>query len=637
MRNIPTAPDLNTAPAPGVARPDTALGSTVLIVSAPGFAHGWSPLGVARLAAYVAQYGHEVETLPLCVSFTDYITRRRGHLVEIDEDVGEFGTAFHELYFSSLLFGHDSSERLLKTAVRDMLWNRDIYCHGALFPSDRGHPVGKDVENELEPVVEYCEAMHRFLIRRLDRVDLDRFDVIGFSCMEAQFLTSVFLAREIARRASRRPTFVFGGPMFQMYNADILAKRFPEIDHVVVGEGELPFRRFLDERSNNDTWQPVSTQLAAPFTDKRINLHSQYIEAFPPPDYSGIPKAKVSKYTLTTYVGKGCSHWRCSFCPISERGQYVREARTIFAEIKHLISIYGRRQFHFGDWEINGDPHILEELCDLLIADRIKLDAWAEINARNTSLRLFRKMARAGISNVQIGLESFSGQVLRTIRKPAIVLDNVKALKWGIEAGMDHLFSNILCNHPLTRRPDVRENFRVLRRISHLLRPPVELEVNDMELYRTSDMFERAEHFGIRNIRDYDFYRRLYPTKAIGESIPMFNLAYRRDRVDPIWRQVRSFVRRCANRPSRLTICQRNGRAYIYDSRGRTPRRFTIGGLDAEVLFRAADRIAESKQTVRDLAVPEEKLRSAVARLEQKRLLMRGGGGSRFLALPLQV
>ncbi len=62
-----------------------------------------------------------------------------------------------------------------------------------------------------------------------------------------------------------------------------------------------------------------------------------------------------------------------------------------------------------------------------------------------------------------------------------------------------------------------------------------------------------------------------------------------------------------------------------------------IDGLDAEVLFWAADRIAESNQTVRDLGVPEEELRSAVVRLEQKRLLMTGGGGSRFLALPLQV
>jgi hypothetical protein len=305
----------------------------------------------------------------------------------------------------------------------------------------------------------------------------------------------------------------------------------------------------------------------------------------------------------------------------------------VFEEIRDLVETYGTTDINFGDWEINSDPKRLEELCDLLIAAGIKLTAWAEINARNTSPRLFRKMKQAGISYVQIGVESFSPAVLRHIKKPATLLDNVKVLKWGVEAGMDSLFFNILCNHPLSRREDVEINYRVMRSIAHLLSPPVDFTLNEMELYRTSDMFSQADRYKIRNIRDYKFYQRCYPEERVGTRLPMFNLAFGKLRVLPLWREVDRFLNRVHRRPVKLTMRPVEDGFRIRDTRGSKPKSYRLDGLDAGVLSEVSDRIATPEEVASALEAPLEKVVETFRGLERQELVIEDR--RRFLGLPI--
>jgi len=58
---------------------------------------------------------------------------------------------------------------------------------------------------------------------------------------------------------------------------------------------------------------------------------------------------------------------------------------------------------------------------------------------------------------------------------------------------MGTVFFNILCNHPGTGTTEAEENYRVLQKIAHLLRPPVSFVLNEMELYQTSAMYARLD------------------------------------------------------------------------------------------------------------------------------------------------
>jgi radical SAM superfamily enzyme YgiQ (UPF0313 family) len=609
---------------------------TLVLVSVPGFAHGWSPLGIARIKAFLVGKGYRVKVLPLCVLFTDFIRRRHSQLFGIDKWIGEFGHDWHELYFSGLLFGHQQPKTLLEESIRDMLENRDIYRSTLNGPEDgkvRADPG--EFRAEVSRIVRYCQTMAQFLMDHVQSTDWTEVDVVGFSCVEAQFLTSIYIARHLRRTLRNRPTTVFGGPMFHRFNASALVDSFEEIDKVVVGAGEDALLELLEAGSASSLAQTRGVIACSADPDSNVSIGGDHyrLAQYPMPDYDDIRKEGIKQYTLTTCMGKGCSHWRCSFCANDDRGQYVRDPSIVFDEIRCLVQRHGKRRVYFGDLEVNGDREKLERLCELLNARGIKIDAWGEINARNTSPALLGKMKQAGLSRVQIGVESFSSSLLAKINKPATILDNVKVLKWGIEAGMDLLLFNLLCNHPLTTKSDVEETFHTIRLIAHLLRPPVVVVPNEMDLLRTSDMYARQEHYDIREVRNFRFYERMYPSTAMNRSVPMLCLEYRRHEVDPLWGRIIAFLARVRKRPRRLTVRRLKSGVRVWDTRFGAAKARVLSDLDGRVLLEAMDRIVTRLDIAETLEMPLRRIAGSVRRLRRARLLLEDRG--RFLALPL--
>ncbi len=609
--------------------------ASLVLISAPGFAYGCAPLNVGRLKAAIMREGFQVKALFLCVEFSDHLARLHPELVSVDREIGEFGYALHELYFSSLLFGHESPRRLIGDALRSRYLNQDIYCTQLGFEKVVRPEPSKHVLNAAtRRVMRYCEAMHQFLLGRVESLDWEGTPVVGFSCVESQFLTSLFLARRLKLRYPGL-RIVFGGPFFQPYNAEPILECFPDIDHMVVGEGEEALATLLGSLEADQEPERLLTRLAAPFTSEPIGRGSQQLVSWPPPDYDDIPSGARDRCSLTTYMGKGCSHWRCSFCAIGERGQQVRSAEAVFNEILHLVQRYGAQKVDFGDWEINGNPDELERLCDYLVGAGIRLNAWAEINARNTSPSLLRKMQRAGIDRVQIGIESFSPSVLRQIHKPATLLDNIKVLKWSFEARMKRVVFNLICNHPKSGPEDAKKTLRVLRSVAHILRPPVYLELNEIELYRTSDLFNRADHYGITDIDDYQYYRRCYPDAFLRTHIPMFNLSYRIDAVDPFWRQIDRFLAQLRRSPVTLRMHQTGDAVRVLDSRKRSSIVRNLKGVDSAVLRATADRVCTAAE-ICDLVGSElDQVQASLFRLQRADLVLEDHGS--YLGLPVSA
>ncbi|MDD5326241.1 MAG: radical SAM protein [Phycisphaerae bacterium] len=611
-------------------------GCSVLLVSAPGFANGWTPLNIARIKSLLIQKGHHANTMPLCVYFTDYITRHHSQFKKLDEEIGEFGQSWHELYFSATLFGHDNPEKLIMKSLVDMHLNKDIFYTNMNFGDNKLEPNPAILKTDHRRIMNYCRLLHKFLLRKMKTVDWQAYDIIGFSTMEAQFLTNLFMARLLKQLYGKKLTIVFGGPYFQPYNTEPIRKNFSEIDHIVVGNAEQGLLDFLGKfRKKTKLPKIFGTFADSSFAKGSAILSADVLNKFPPPDYDDVKAAKPGDYSLTTYVGSGCSHSKCSFCPITTTGQNLRSPQRIFDEIKFLRKRYGNRTIHFGDWEINGHTKTIEQLCDLLIKNRISIDSWAEINPRNTSPSLLKKMKKAGIDNVQIGIESFSENLLRAMGKPATVMDNVKVLKWGIEAGMYSLLFNIICNHPLGRTEDVQENFRIMRLIPHLLHRPVVAVLNEIELYRTSRLFREAEKFGISGIKDFEYYNRLYPKKILKNQIPMFNLAFRGLHVHPMWKRVEKYLEKIKKKPVTLSARKLKKGLLIYDSRNRRVKRYKLYGLEADVLLSAMDTIENTDDLRREHCISEDRINTSVNRLIKKGLILKKG--NRILALPLKA
>ena len=119
---------------------------------------------------------------------------------------------------------------------------------------------------------------------------------------------------------------------------------------------------------------------------------------------------------------------------------------------------------------------------------------------------------------VQPGIESLSTHVLALMKKGVTGIQNMALLKWCREFGIEAAW-NLLYGFPGETGEDYDTSARYASAIPHL-RPPG--AVAPIRLDRFSPNFNRAEDFGIVNIRPFSLYQYIYPLPK--ESIA--NLAY---------------------------------------------------------------------------------------------------------------
>ncbi len=142
---------------------------SILLVSAPGFEYGWSPLGIARLKGFLRAKGYRARCLPLCVLFTDHLRRHAPYLIPVDTQISEFGTCWHEVFYSGMVFGHARPEDLLLDCVKDRHANVDIYRTYLNFDGGlQCKPKAKAVAADFQRIKRYCALMNSFLSRVLE-------------------------------------------------------------------------------------------------------------------------------------------------------------------------------------------------------------------------------------------------------------------------------------------------------------------------------------------------------------------------------------------------------------------------------------------------------------------------------------
>jgi hypothetical protein len=532
-----------------------ALDCPILLVSAVGNAHGWVPHGLGLLKGYLTKTtAYPVETLSLCVRFSEYVRRAHPALVAYDRQMGEWGSSFHELYFAARYFAHADPGALLRAAADDYVHGGDIYRATPWDPPRERSPVL--VEFHTERLLELCrridEFSHRELAACLGRAPF----LIGFSVMAQQLYSSAMLARA-ARAACPGAVIVFGGAAITSASAGRILALVGEVDAVVVGDGEEVIRQLAEAvaagRAIPRIPGVVMRGLPAMTAPAAAPAAPPPLDDIPPPDWDELRELIASPgRPLTTWMGRGCSWGRCSFCSIPEfqRKLFHRSPRRVVEDLLHLHRRYGTRRFRLGDWEVNGSVEVLAELCQLLADTGERFELWAEVNARNLSEPLVAAMKRAGFVSLQVGLEAFSTALLRKMRKPATVLDNVQALQYA-HAHQVELFSNLLFNFPGEAPDDVDETLAVIRRIRHLLRPPVTVSLLEFLLETDADihgqLVEAAAHVGA----PYRFEAACLPA-ALADGGPYYLRSWTHP-VDARWRAVYTELERCRSGAASFT------------------------------------------------------------------------------------
>ncbi len=205
--------------------------------------------------------------------------------------------------------------------------------------------------------------------------------------------------------------------------------RYPQIDIVFRGEGELTMKELIKQGSpenidgisyrnnggiiHNANRHPIEDLDSMPFPARHLRAGDECGRGV---DKGGLHRDQI-------HLSRGC--WgRCTFCcepSMSLSTQRYRSPENVFKEIQEVYKFHneGALSILFGDPNLMGKPKLVDELCDMLIAAEMNIIFTAMLRADSVSRNpdTIKKMVEAGIVGYCMGIESPNERDLSGTRK----------------------------------------------------------------------------------------------------------------------------------------------------------------------------------------------------------------------------
>jgi ribosomal peptide maturation radical SAM protein 1 len=357
-----------------------------------------------------------------------------------------------------------------------------------------------------------------FLDHCMRSIAWGNYKIVGFTSTFEQNVASLALARRIKEQ---RPdmTIVFGGANWEDEMGRALHRSFPFVDIVCSGEADRSFvellERLVEGREPSDVHGIVYRREGATLATGPAELVGD-LDALPIPDFDGFfqdraasPVAADVTPILLLETSRGCwwgAKHHCTFCGLNGGTMAFRSksAERVIEEIRLLRSKHGVESLSVVDNIL--DMRYFQTLLPRIAEERLGMSLFYEVKA-NLSLAQVRQLARAGVRQVQPGLESLSDHVLDLMDKGTTALQNIQLLKWCREFGVKPEW-NLLYGFPGEEPSDYLDMIPLIDAIPHLDPPAA---YGPVRLDRFSPYHADPEAYDMVNIRPLNPYGYLYP------------------------------------------------------------------------------------------------------------------------------
>lgn len=234
---------------------------------------------------------------------------------------------------------------------------------------------------------------------------------------------------------------MMGGPHVSFTAIDTL-KSYPEIDLVVIGEGEDTIAELTHILKKKNKWQDVRGIAYRSGDEIVVTGRRDFImdiDRIPSPSRHLLPisRYRALGFPVSLITGRGCPY-SCIFCLGRKMvGSKVRKRnpRLVLDEIETIIG-YGFDRINIADDLFTADKERVKEICTGIKERSLKFvwSAFARVDTVNREI--FDLMAAAGCDSVSFGVETGNPEMLKRIKK-GIKLEQVySAVKMCQESGM---------------------------------------------------------------------------------------------------------------------------------------------------------------------------------------------------------
>ena len=394
-----------------------AVAGSVLLIKPPFFTPWTPPLGIATLKAFLERNGFKAR----CV---DYNT-----------DAQLWDT--HHAYFRALQ-GIDRVS--LNDGYSKLWWVLNAHMLAATNGASRAtcarvlkaviplYGIRYD-RSTIESLLPIVEGYFAHLGAQLDELDLSNVGVVGVSAYTTSLASSLFIIGWVKRRHPHIRTVIGGGVFADdlalgSENLDTLLRDYPDVDHVIVGEGELLLLALLRGELSGKRLIGI-----ADIGGATLNMRD-----VPTPDFTDV---KAADYFHLTIEGARSCPFQCSFCSETVQwGEYRKKPpELLVTQVLDLARRYRNNAFFLGDSLMN--PYLHAFARELLRRpERVLYDGYLRADKPVTRGDATAEWAESGLYRVRIGVESAARNVLDAMHKQTTPETIGAALKALAAAGI---------------------------------------------------------------------------------------------------------------------------------------------------------------------------------------------------------
>lgn len=269
----------------------------------------------------------------------------------------------------------------------------------------------------------------------VNKITKNNIKIVGITSMTPTFNSAVRVVKAI-KKADNSCFIIMGGPHVTILPQKTM-KDVPEVDAVIIGEGDITTIELIEAIKNKRKFSKISgicyrnngkiiTNPSRPLI-KDLNIlpfpayHLLQIEKYRP--YP--PHGKKLPY-MAMITSRGCP-FRCAFCskPIFGKNYKARDSKMVVKEIKYLIENFGIKELLFYDDTFTLDRKRIIGLCKEIIKNGLKISWSCETRVNLVDEELLKKMKKAGCYIISYGVESGDQTILNNLKKD-ITIEQVK-------------------------------------------------------------------------------------------------------------------------------------------------------------------------------------------------------------------
>ncbi|MBA7609981.1 hypothetical protein ES703_17184 [subsurface metagenome] len=254
------------------------------------------------------------------------------------------------------------------------------------------------------------------------------------------------IVARIVKSVDRGIKIVLGGPHVYIYPEETI--RLPEVDYLVLGEGEMPFTEFLQNIDNHSALKEIKG-IVFKHNGEIINTGTR--ELIDDLDTLPLPArhlTKINKYSsllakgglVTTMItSRGCPY-RCSFCYRPHLGKRfrARSARNVVDEMEGCLNM-GVKEILVYDDTFTIDKQRVINVCNLILERGLNITWDIRTRVDIVDRQMLKSLKSAGCERIHYGIESANPEILKVLQKGVTLPQVESAFEMTKEAGITTL------------------------------------------------------------------------------------------------------------------------------------------------------------------------------------------------------